>query len=105
MKKILIISKDTGQTKKFMHELPDYLASAQPDLEVEFAIYPTHEEMATSTSWDVIGLSPELLIEGKAIQIRLRELGVSSPIKSIRGVHFGIRRYDLIFPALMEGNQ
>jgi hypothetical protein len=105
MKKILIISKDSGQTQKFIQELPDYLASSQPDLEVEFAFYPDHEDMAKKISWDVIGLSPELLIEGKSIQPRLRELGVTSPIKSIRGVHFGIRRYDLIFPALMEGRQ
>jgi hypothetical protein len=103
MKRILIISKDTGQTKKFIDELPDYLANAQPDTAVEFAFYPDFEEMVKKETWDVIGLSPELLIEGKTIQPRLRELGVTSPIKSIRGVHFGIRRYDLIFPALMEG--
>lgn len=102
MKKILIISKDTGQTKKFMHELPDYLARVHPDLEVEFAFYPDHEEMAKKDSWDVIGLSPELLIEGKTIVPKLREQGINSPIKTIRGVHFGLRRYDLIFQALMD---
>ncbi|MBM3137757.1 MAG: hypothetical protein FJZ98_06170 [Chloroflexi bacterium] len=105
MKRILIISKDTGQTRKFINELPDYLTSSQPDLKIEFAIYPDHEEKAISQPWDVIGLSPELLIEAKGIQPRLRELGVNSPIKTIRGVHFGIRRYDLIFPALLEGVQ
>lgn len=103
MKKILIISKDTGQTKKFIFELPDYLTSAQPGLIVEFAFYPDYEEMVQKGQWDVIGLSPELLIEGKTITPRLRELGINSPIKTIRGVHFGIRRYDLILPALMEG--
>lgn len=103
MMKVLIISKNTGQTKKFINELPDYLTNTQPDLTVEFALYPDHEEQAKKHQWDVIALSPELLIEGKTILPRLRELGVNSPIKTIRGVHFGIRRYDLIFPALMEG--
>ena len=101
MDKILIISKDTGQTQKFIRELPDYLKTTQADFSVDFIFYPHYEESVASMDWDVIGLSPELLVEEKSVRARLKELGVNTRVKAIRGVHFGLRRFDLIFPAIL----
>lgn len=101
MKHLLIITKDSGQSQKFIRELPQYIEENHAEISVEFAFYPEYEEKATQRDWAAIGLSPELLAENKATQARLIELGVNAPIKTLRGVHFGLRRYDLIFAALL----
>ena len=101
MKYLLIITKDTGQSQKFIRELPKYIEEIHHEICVEFAFYPEYEEKATQKEWTAIGLSPELLVENKATHARLLEMGVKASIKNIRGVHFGIRRYDLIFEALL----
>jgi len=101
MDNILIISKDSGQTRKFMRELPEFLKNTDANFTVEFAFYPEYEELVRKKEWKVIGLSPELIIEAKSICTRLMEINIVTPVKNIRGVHFGIRRYDLIFSALL----
>ena len=101
MKHLLIITKDSGQSQKFIRELPQYIEETQAEISVEFAFYPDFEQKAIQKNWAAIGLSPELLAENKATHARLIELGVKTPIKNIRGVHFGLRRYDLIFEALL----
>ncbi len=100
MKKILIISKESGQTEKFIRELPAFLKESKADFQVEFAFYPDYEKKVLSKDWVAIGLSSELLIEKNEIQKRLTELGIRAPSMFIRGMHFGLRRYDLIFPAI-----
>lgn len=102
MKKILIISKESGQTEKFIRELPAYLQESKADFRVEFAFFPDYENKALSEQWAAIGLSSELLIEKNDIQKHLTDLGVQAPITFIRGMHYGLRRYDLIFPALLK---
>ena len=101
LKHLLIITKDSGQSQKFIRELPKYIEDNLAEISVEFAFYPDYEEKATQKDWTAIGLSPELLAENKVTFARLKELGVIAPIKNIRGVHFGLRRYDLIFEALL----
>lgn len=100
MDKVLIISKQSGQTEKFIRELPDYLEESGAEFTVDFANYPEYEEKARQSQWRVIGLSPELLVEDREVRKHLQEMGVKSKVASIRGVHFGLRRYDLIFSAL-----
>lgn len=101
MKQLLIITKDSGQSQKFIRELPQYIEENHAEISVEFAFYPDFEQKATQKNWAAIGLSPELLAENKSTFARLTDLGVKAPIINLRGVHFGLRRYDLIFGALL----
>jgi len=101
MDAILILSKNSGQTQLFLRDLPSFLADTEPRLMVEFAFYPDYIEKIKEQPWLVIGISPELLIEEKEIRSKIEKMNISSPVKSIRGVHYGLRRFDLIFPALL----
>ena len=103
MKYFLIITKDSGQSQKFIRELPQFMKENLAGVSVDFAFYPKYEEKAIQRDWSAIGLSPELLTENKATIARLIELGVNAPSKTLRGVHYGLRRYDLIFEVL-QGN-
>ena len=75
MKKLLIITKDTGQSQKFIRELPKFIADNKVQASVEFAFYPDYEKKALQKGWDIIAMSPELLAENKATRERLAELG------------------------------
>ena len=102
MKRVLIITKISGQSEKFISELPGYLTSISAQFLVDFAFYPEFETKIDKQEWSVIGLSPEVFIHEEEIMLKLKTKGLSHKTRNIRAMHFGLRLYAQIFPALLS---
>jgi cellobiose-specific phosphotransferase system component IIB len=101
MKKILIITKESGQTQNFINGLLEYLEESETEFGVEFAFYPHYEEKSTMDDWIVIALSPEVLAEEDEIRARFNEMELNIPIIMLDPFNYGMRRYNRIFPQLL----
>lgn len=102
MKSILLISKDSGQTRKFMQDLPEYIETSGAELEVELVILSDYVKAVGEKEWAVIALSPEVLAEEEEIRAKLKDMQVRIPIILVNGFNFGMRRFDRIFSELLR---
>lgn len=95
MKKVLIISRDSMQTQRFMKHVRDYQAKQELDYDVELALYPNHMAMVESYQPDFVLLSTEVIAWKPEIEKELAIKGIPNAL--VKGSHYGTAQVLRIF--------
>lgn len=95
MKKVLIISRQSLQTERFMKHVRDHQTRGELPYIVEIAYYPHHLETVESFQPDFVLLSTEVIAWQGAIEAELKARSI--PCALIKGSHFGTAQVLRIF--------
>lgn len=95
MKKVLIISRQSMQTERFMKHVRDYQAKNELNYEVELALYPKHIAMIESFKPDFALLSTEVIAWRPEIEKELALHGIPNAL--VKGSHYGTAQVLRIF--------
>ncbi|HAM63587.1 MAG: hypothetical protein A2Y20_05890 [Firmicutes bacterium GWF2_51_9] len=95
MKKILLISRESLQTERFMRHVRDHQAKNELNYEIEIAYYPKH--LVTVDAWkpDFVLLSTEVIVWKPDIEKELKERGIGCAL--VKGSHYGTAQVLRIF--------
>ena len=95
MKKVIIISRQSLQTERFMKHVRDHQSKQELNYEVELALYPKHMELIESYKPDFVLLSTEVIAWKPEIEKQLAEKGIPNAL--IKGSHYGTAQVLRIF--------
>ena len=95
MKKVVIISRESYQTRSFMVAVDIAKEKGEMPYEVELAIHPKHLEVLDAFKPDFAILSPETIVWQAAIEKDCKDRNI--PYIIAKGSHFGTRQVAKIF--------
>ena len=95
MKKVVLISRKSGQTDSFMTAVN--LASEKGELkfEVKLALHPKHVEVIEEFNPEFAIISPEMIVWQAEVEKYLKEKNI--PYITAKGSHYGTRQVAKIF--------
>ena len=95
MKKVVLISRKSGQTDSFM--TAQKLASEKGELnfEVKLALHPKHVEVIEEFNPEFAIISPEMIVWQAEVEKYLKEKNI--PYITAKGSHYGTRQVAKIF--------
>ncbi|QNO14641.1 hypothetical protein HYG86_07505 [Alkalicella caledoniensis] len=98
MKKFLVVCKKTGQSRAFERQALRY--TKQFDLPVEWTFGNIYEyrKIIESQDFDLVLLSPEILLFEKQVKEDLKRRNKDFFI--VHPEHYGLKRLDLVVPAV-----
>ncbi|HET6786171.1 MAG TPA: hypothetical protein VFH18_09120 [Erysipelotrichaceae bacterium] len=95
MKKVLIISRNSLQTQRFMKHVRDHQAKQELAYDVELALYPDHMIMVDTYQPDFVLLSTEVIAWKPEIEKELALKGIPNAL--VKGSHYGTAQVLQIF--------
>lgn len=95
MKKVLIISRESLQTERFMRHVRDHIAKGELAYEVELAFYPKHLITVDAFKPDFVLLSTEVIAWKPDIEKELAERHIPNAL--VKGSHYGTAQVLRIF--------
>jgi len=81
-KKVVIISRSSLQTERFMKHVRDHQAKNELNYDVELALYPKHMALILSYKPDFVLLSTEVIAWKPEIEKELNALGIPNALVS-----------------------
>jgi cellobiose-specific phosphotransferase system component IIB len=94
-KKVVILSRSSMQTERFMKHVRDHQAKEELNYEVELALYPKHMELILAYKPDFVLLSTEVIAWKPEIEKELAVLGIPNAL--VKGSHYGTAQVLRIF--------
>lgn len=96
MKKFLVLCKETGQTKAFKKDALEF--GDANNIEWTFAGEANYNDVLSEKQFDVVIISPEMMLSEKSIKSNLETKGIKHI--SIKPMDYGLRRMDNIVKAV-----
>lgn len=95
MKKVVIISRQSLQTERFMKHVRDHQAKGELNYEVELALYPKHLLLIDEFKPDFVLLSTEVIAWKPDIENELAQRNIPNAL--VKGSHYGTAQVLRIF--------
>lgn len=95
MKKVVILSRASLQTERFMKHVRAHQAAGELNYEVELALYPKHLELIDAYQPDFVLLSTEVIAWKPELEKQLAERGIPNAL--VKGSHYGTAQVLRIF--------
>ena len=97
MKKVLVICKETGQTKSFRRVAEDY--NVKNNIPFEWTYADDRTYLGSLEEADAVMISPEVMLNQEKIEADLKERNI--PYFVVKPMDYGIKRMDRIIPSLL----
>lgn len=97
MKKVLVICKETGQTKSFKRVAEDY--NVKNNIPFEWTYADDRTYLGSLEGADAVMISPEVMLNQDKIEADLKERNI--PYFVVKPMDYGIKRMDRIIPSLL----
>lgn len=95
MKKVVIISRESLQTERFMKHVRDHIAKGELPYDVELALYPKHLLTVDAFQPDFVLLSTEVIAWKPEIEKELAARHIPNAL--VKGSHYGTAQVLRIF--------
>ena len=95
MKKVVLISRKSGQTDSFMTAVNLASEKGELNFEVKLALHPKHFEVIEEFNPEFAIISPEMIVWQAEVEKYLKEKNI--PYITAKGSHYGTRQVAKIF--------
>ena len=95
MKKVVLISRKSGQTDSFMTAVNLASEKGELNFEVKLALHPKHVEVIEEFNPEFAIISPEMIVWQAEVEKYLKEKNIT--YITAKGSHYGTRQVAKIF--------